>query len=671
MSCRSQLACLALARQQGLHFGGVSARSPFDQRGHHGQPARASRHCFDERDARRRLWRAVDEPQPLGVQPLRCERRQQAGKLLGRVDEVHARSPSCDLARCLDERHQLAAACAALVRRHLSAPGRDVRGVADHQRGLASARPADVAHVATHDLPPVGPAVRIEVAPSHGSLRFVDLDKDHTPSGAQPEQRESDCANTGTQVERQRRRVGTGRETRQQQGIDVRAVAGSPLGLKKNDASPEEGVLRSFDGNADAQRTAGQTCHRGCLSVSIPARKLGREALAPKPNDTILESSALMAPGRVSFSDQVRVAARRLGFDAVGITRANVALGEDFPRYQAFIRGEMHGEMGWLARHENARERLDHDGILAGAKSVICVARRYGRNRRDVGAPLTSTSGTLASNIARYARGRDYHGFLRRRLRRLAAFVRSLGMADRPVSARPLCDEEPILERAWALRAGIGFVGKNGMLIVPGLGSMVLLGEVVTTLELDEGGLHEGPQEEPRGVRWEHRCGSCTRCLDACPTRAFVSPFVLDARRCVSYLTIEHRTAIPLELREGVGEHLFGCDDCQTACPFNLGTGAQAPLATADGDPFAPLQRWSHVSLESLLALDQESWSAAFRGTPLRRAGRSGIARNAAIVLGNRGDRQALPALRAAARGHDDPMVREAAAWAVARLEGV
>lgn len=369
-----------------------------------------------------------------------------------------------------------------------------------------------------------------------------------------------------------------------------------------------------------------------------------------------------MAGSRVSFSDQVRNTARRLGFDAIGIARASVTLDRDFPRYEAFIREGMHGEMGWLAQHGGVRARLDGEGILAGAKSVVCVARRYQRPSQERPHPQfppaeETCRPNVVDTIARYARGRDYHRFLRRRLRRLAAFVRSLGTPDHPVRARPLCDEEPLLERAWASQAGLGFVGKNGMLIVPGLGSMVLLGEVVTTLELDV----DAPIEE--------RCGTCTRCLDACPTRAFSSPFVLDPRRCVSYLTIEHRSAVAPELREGMGTHLFGCDDCQTVCPFNASTGARAPLDARDGDPFAPLERWSHVRLESLLSLDDASWRALFEGTPLRRAGRAGIARNAAIVLGNRKDARALPALRVAACSHDDLTVREAASWAVARLE--
>ncbi len=356
----------------------------------------------------------------------------------------------------------------------------------------------------------------------------------------------------------------------------------------------------------------------------------------------------------------------------------------------------MHGEMAWLGRDEvrRVRERLDGDGILPGAKSVVCVARRYGpvapgskgsasgkalekgsASANALGKGDESANGEVSGagggmSIARYARGRDYHGFLRRRLRRLAAFVRSLGEAPggAPVIARPLCDEEPVLERAWARRAGLGFIGKNGMLIVPGIGSMVLLGEVVTTLELEQDEAAALPGAAAGLDSATERCGACTRCLDACPTSAFVAPFVLDPRRCVSYLTIEHRSAVSVELRPGVSDHLFGCDECQTVCPFNAGAGPRAELDTRDGEPFEPLERWSRTRLEDWLLCDLETWRVLVQGSPLKRAGRGGIARNAAIALGNRGDPRALPALEAAAGTHDEPMVREAAAWAIEQI---
>jgi epoxyqueuosine reductase len=360
-----------------------------------------------------------------------------------------------------------------------------------------------------------------------------------------------------------------------------------------------------------------------------------------------------MPAASVSFSDQVRACARALGFDAVAIARTGPGdpIAEDFARYQAFIEAGLHGSMSWLSDNARARSRLDGDEILAGARSVVCVARRY---------PRDAENGELSRAIARYARGHDYHRFLRRRVRRLASFVRSLGTEAEPVQARPMIDEKPVLERAWAARAGLGFVGKNGMLIVPGMGSMVMLGEVVTDLELEP----DAPPVE-RGLE---RCGSCTRCLDACPTGAFPRPFVLDARRCVSYLTIEHAGPIDAELREGLGGNVFGCDDCQTICPFNAGEGARAPAPGPDGDPFAPLERWSRTTLVTLLTADEATFEALSEGSPLRRAGRVNMARNAALVLGNRGDASALTPLREAAARHDDPVVREAAAWAIHEL---
>ncbi len=340
--------------------------------------------------------------------------------------------------------------------------------------------------------------------------------------------------------------------------------------------------------------------------------------------------------------------ARELGFDAVGVARADAPLDVDFERYRAFLEAGMHGAMSYLADHAEVRRRLDTRNVLEGAKSVVCLARDYRRNAAD-----EARDPPTARLIARYARGRDYHNVVRRKLRKLAAFVRTLGSPEQPVHARPLCDDAPILERVWAARAGLGFVGKNGLLIVPGKGSNVLLGEVVTTLELEP--------DEPMS----ERCGACTRCLDACPTHAFARPFVLDPRRCISYLTIELRDPIPKEQREGVGEHLFGCDDCQTVCPFNA---SAHPREASSLEAFEPLERWSRATLASLLAIEEEGWRAVSEGSPVRRATRDGLARNAAIVLGNRRDGTAASALRSAAADHPSPMVREAAVWALSRM---
>ena len=347
---------------------------------------------------------------------------------------------------------------------------------------------------------------------------------------------------------------------------------------------------------------------------------------------------------------QVRAKALSLGFDAVGFARADVPLDVDHARYEAFLDAGMHGTMKYLAENREVRRRVDTDAILLGARTVVCVARRY---RRDPEAEARDPA--IAQHVARYARGRDYHNSVRKKLRQLATFVRSLGTAEAPVEARPIIDDIPTLERAWAARAGLGFVGKNGMLIVPGEGSFVLLGEVVTTLAL----VPDEPMTE--------RCGACTRCLEACPTQAFARPFELDAQKCIAYLTIELRGPMPVELRAGVGEHLFGCDDCQTVCPFNA---SARPRDIAKTRLFEPHPLFETLTEAELLALDEAQWSALFEGSPLKRAELVGIARDAAIVLGNRGDASARPALERASQTHPSAVVREAATWALEQLDG-
>ncbi len=356
-----------------------------------------------------------------------------------------------------------------------------------------------------------------------------------------------------------------------------------------------------------------------------------------------------MTPAR----ERIIAESQRLGFEAVGFARADVPLDQDFARYEAFVAANKQGEMAWLASLPEARRRVDGEHILPGARTVICLARRYVREAEPDG----DTNGgepPIANTIARYARGRDYHNGMRKKLRKLAALVRTL---DAGVQARPLCDEEPILERAWAARAGLGFVGKNGLLIVPGVGSFVLLGEVVTTLVI-----------EPSPILPE-RCGACTRCLDACPTSAFDEAWVLDPRRCISYLTIEHRSAIDPDLRSKLGEHLFGCDDCQTVCPFNASKSARATAPVEARLDVDARWRGEHaLRLTDLLMLDDDAFVRLREGSAIGRATRIGLARNAAILLGNRGDVGAIPALENARQNHDSPVVREAAGWAVQAL---
>jgi epoxyqueuosine reductase len=344
----------------------------------------------------------------------------------------------------------------------------------------------------------------------------------------------------------------------------------------------------------------------------------------------------------MTLHDEIRTHAAGLGFHKIGFARAG-ELAEPFSHYEAFVEARLHGEMHWLAEHAPVRRRLDHAPILAGARSVIVCALAYHRSDDEKRGPAGAT-------VARYARGRDYHGFFRKRLKKLARWLEERVPGS---AARAIVDTAPVLERAWAQEAGVGFVGKNGMLIVPGLGSYVLLGEVISTVELDA--------DEPL----TSRCGSCTRCLEACPTDAFVRPFVLDARRCVSYLTIELRGAIPVELREGVGDRVFGCDVCQEVCPYNR-TALPDASTTVE---FAPDARVRDLDVGDLVAMDDARFRALTEGSPLARAGRAGMVRNALVVIANTRARTHLPVVRSCATSDPDAMVRETAAWALTRLE--
>ena len=328
-----------------------------------------------------------------------------------------------------------------------------------------------------------------------------------------------------------------------------------------------------------------------------------------------------------SLEGRIRATAYGLGFELCGIAALGPA--ETAEQFDAWIAAGHHGEMAYMAR--GAERRRDSRLSVPGATHAIVVALDYGGKE-----PL--------GPVARYARGRDYHDVMLERLAELHRWIES--EIGRSVPGKAYVDTGPILERDLARRAGLGWFGKNTMLIHPKMGSFFFLGALFLELEL---------RADPPFAT-EH-CGTCTRCLDACPTQAFVAPGVMDARRCISYLTIELKGAIPESFRASIGDHVYGCDVCQDVCPWNV------RFARALGDPaLAPRQE---IDASEMLALDDERFRERYGGSAVTRTKRRGLARNAAVVLGNRGDARALPVLQHAAADDPDPLVREHAAWAV------
>jgi epoxyqueuosine reductase len=333
-----------------------------------------------------------------------------------------------------------------------------------------------------------------------------------------------------------------------------------------------------------------------------------------------------------SLEDRLKQRARELGFDLVGVAPATEADG--FDRLRDWLDRGYAGTMNYL--HRQAEARRHPNAVFPDVRSVVMVGMNY--------KPRESES---AAKVARYARGTDYHEVLWRRLDELLAWVRT----EVPgCDGRGVVDTAPLLERDFARRAGLGWFGKNTMLIHKRLGSYFFLGALLLDVEL-----------KPDAPHVAQHCGTCTACLDACPTAAFPAPGVLDARRCISYLTIEHRETIADEFRQPLGSWLFGCDVCQEVCPWNR----KAPLATEPA--FSPRPELEAVDPAELLGLSEADFRQRFRDTALWRSKRRGLLRNAALVLGNRGDRAALPALRRALED-PEPLVREAAAWAIERI---
>lgn len=327
-----------------------------------------------------------------------------------------------------------------------------------------------------------------------------------------------------------------------------------------------------------------------------------------------------------ALRDLLRREAEALGFAAFGVAPVPAELRADY--FRRWIAEGQHGDMAWLAR--DPERRADPALVLPEARSILVLGANSWQPQPERG-----------FRLATYALGGDYHDLLLRRLKRLCALMREHGGAQ-----RPYVDTGPVLEKPVAAAAGLGWQGKNTLLIHRRHGTWLLLGVILTTLEL--------PPDRPE----PDRCGSCTRCQDACPTQAFPAPYQLDARRCLAYLTIEHKGPIPLEFREALGDRVFGCDDCLTACPWNKWAVATREARFA-ARPVPPLRE--------TLAWTREDFDRAFAGTPIKRLGLARWQRNALTVLGNVGgpaDRGAVRSLLA----HPDPMVAEHAAWAEARL---
>jgi epoxyqueuosine reductase len=366
-----------------------------------------------------------------------------------------------------------------------------------------------------------------------------------------------------------------------------------------------------------------------------------------------------------ALEKEIKDEARRLGFDLVGITTAEPA--ETGERFREWVEAGRAGEMGYMVRDPERRQ--DPGVVMPDARSIVVVGMLYNSGELDAadraeGGAAASDPGTGSSDhpiirssgqhprgrIARYALGDDYHEVMRERLEALLVWIRERAGAE--VRGRAYVDTGPLLERDLARRAGLGWFGKNTNLLSVQKGSYFFLGALLLDLPL-----------EPDAPFAGDHCGTCSRCLDACPTGAFLGPYALDARRCISYLTIELKGPIPRELRPLIGDWIYGCDVCQEVCPWNR----RSPRT--DEPAFRARTGLTLPELIPLLGMTQEEFSARFKGSAIKRAKRRGLLRNVAVALGNAGDRGAVPAL-AAALSDPEPLVRAHAAWALGRLGG-
>ncbi|HXG78821.1 MAG TPA: tRNA epoxyqueuosine(34) reductase QueG [Methyloceanibacter sp.] len=339
-----------------------------------------------------------------------------------------------------------------------------------------------------------------------------------------------------------------------------------------------------------------------------------------------------------TLKSRIVAEAKALGFDAVRVTSADAVEGAG-AALDAFLGEARHGDMDWLAR--TAERRKAPRALWPEARSVILLGLNYGRG----GDPLAVLGEKSRGAISIYAQGADYHDVLKAKLKPLAACVQALTGEE----VKIFVDTAPVMEKPLAARAGLGWQGKHTNLVSREFGSWLFIGSIFTTAKIEP----DAPEED--------RCGACRRCLDICPTRALTAPYRIDARACISYLTIEHKGHIAPRYREAMGNRIFGCDDCLAVCPWNK---------------FASLARESKLSvraesqnprLAELLDLDDAAFRARFRGTPIKRTGRDRFLRNVLIAAGNSGDVSLVPLVEARLRDVS-PLVRAMAVWALSRL---
>jgi epoxyqueuosine reductase len=346
-----------------------------------------------------------------------------------------------------------------------------------------------------------------------------------------------------------------------------------------------------------------------------------------------------LLPNSAALLAELRARAKSLGFDAFGIARADAR--PDLPaKLNHAIAAGWHGDMAWLA--DTAERRGSPQAMWPEARSVIVLGVNYGPDSN----PLADLARKSVGNISVYARNRDYHDLIKGRLKELAGLLARRAGAN----VKVFVDTAPLMEKPLAEAAGIGWQGKHTVVVSREFGSWLFLGAILTDAEL--------PADAPH----PESCGSCTRCLDVCPTHAFPAPFRLDARRCLAYLTVEHKGPIPAEFRAPMGNRIYGCDDCLAACPWNKFAAVTSEIRLAARDDLkAP-------ALADLVRLDDAGFRALFSGSPVKRIGHARFLRNVLIAIGNSGDMALLPAVEARL-ADPEPLIRGAAIWALRRLD--